>query len=87
MDSLLKAMSSDLQKEVLDHLKYYITIDEDGAERWRLNGKLHREDGPAVIYPNGTQVWYRNGLRHREDGPAVIREDGIQWWYRNGKCI
>ena len=23
-----------------------------------LNGKLHREDGPAVIYANGTKEWW-----------------------------
>ena len=33
---------------------------EDG-EYWYLNGKWHREDGPAVIYSDGTQAWYING--------------------------
>jgi hypothetical protein len=22
---------------------------------------LHRDDGPAVIYPDGTQEWYKRG--------------------------
>jgi hypothetical protein len=56
----------------------------DGTQVWLLNGKRHREDGPAVIYPNGTQCWYMNGKLHREDGPAVIYPNGTQEWYTNG---
>ena len=48
------------------------------------NEKLHREDGPAIIYSNGSKVWYRNGLCHRDDGPAVIDSDGFKAWYKNG---
>jgi hypothetical protein len=33
---------------------------------------LHREDGPAVIWPHGTKEWYQNGVLHREDRPAVV---------------
>jgi len=51
---------------------------------WYLNGKLHREDGPAAIDPNGTKRWYLNGKRHREDGPAEIHADGSKRWYLNG---
>ena len=25
-----------------------------------MNGKLHREDGPAVEYANGSKFWYLN---------------------------
>jgi hypothetical protein len=53
-------------------------------KRFYLNGKLHREDGPAVIYPNGTKVWLLNDKLHREDGPAYIGSDGRQEWYLNG---
>ena len=45
------------------------------------NGKLHREDGPAVIH-NGTKEWYQNGEKHRVDGPAIIT-NGEKWWYQN----
>ena len=34
---------------------------EDGAQAWYLDGKLHREDGPAVIYPNGHQEFWVKG--------------------------
>ena len=56
-------------------------------ERYEIrnnHGQLHREDGPAVIYPNGSYHWYRNGRRHRDDGPAEVFPDGKQFWYQNG---
>jgi hypothetical protein len=59
----------------------------DGTKVWWLNGKLHREDGPAVIWPDGTEYWYLNGKRHREDGPAYIGSNGRQLWYLNNKNI
>jgi len=45
---------------------------------------LHREDGPAVMYPNGDCSWYYHGQRHREDGPAVITGN-YQEWYHHGQ--
>jgi len=30
-------------------------------QEWFLNGVLHREDGPAVIWADGTKFWYLNG--------------------------
>jgi hypothetical protein len=33
---------------------------DDGSQMWFLNGKIHREDGPAVIYPDGSQMWFLN---------------------------
>jgi len=62
-------------------------IDSDGSQYWYKDDELHREDGPAVIWPNGTQFWYINGKYHREDGPAIIRPDGTQYWYINDKEI
>ena len=35
-------------------------IDPFGTKIWRLNGKLHREDGPACEYPDGTKYWFLN---------------------------
>ena len=37
-----------------------IKVSSDGAKFWYLNGKLHREDGPAVEYSNGDKRWYLN---------------------------
>jgi hypothetical protein len=56
-----------------------------GRQEWLLNGKHHREDGPAIIFPDGFQSWWLNDKRHREDGPAVIYPNGTKKWYLNGK--
>ena len=58
----------------------------DYGKHWYLNGKLHREDGPAIEYANGTKDWYLNGELHREDGPACEYSNGDKIWYLNGKC-
>ena len=43
----------------------------DGTKRWYLNGKLHREDGPAFECANGSKGWYLNGKR--VTGEDVLR--------------
>ena len=58
-----------------------------GSKEWYVNGKLHREDGPAVEYANGTKEWCVNGRLHREDGPAVEWADGTKSWWINGKRL
>jgi hypothetical protein len=61
-------------------------IDNDGNKRWKNSeGKLHREDGPAIEHSDGSRSWYINGKFHREDGPAVERADGSLEWWSNGK--
>ena len=61
------------------------TINKYGDIKYRLNGFLHRTDGPAIEYVNGSKEWYVNGERHRIDGPAIERVDGNKWWCINGK--
>jgi hypothetical protein len=73
------------------------TITKHGDKEWRLNGKLHREDRPAVEHAtgskawwlnewaNGSKFWYLNGKFHREDGPAIEWNDGTKSWYLNGR--
>jgi hypothetical protein len=56
----------------------------DGTKLWLLNGKLHRENGPAVEHPWGTKCWFQNGLLHRVGGPAVEDSNGTTSWYRSG---
>jgi len=60
-------------------------IDENRTQFYYLNNKLHREDGPAIEYPDGTKLWYKNDKLHREDGPAVIWADGSISWYLDEK--
>ena len=66
-------------------IKYEVKVYSDGYTEWYLNGKLHREDGPACEYTNGSKSWWVNGKRHREDGPARELSDGSKLWYLNGK--
>ena len=38
-----------------------VMVYPNGDKYWFLNGKLHREDGPAYEHANGTKSWYLNG--------------------------
>ena len=60
------------------------TADDNGNVVWRLNGKLHRLDGPAIEAADGTKVWYLDGLRHRLDGPAIEWLEGAVEYWVNG---
>ena len=62
---------------------YIVKVDDYGNKYWFLNDKYHREDGPAVEYPNGCKFWYLNDKLHREDGPAVEYDTGGKYWYLN----
>ncbi len=57
----------------------------NGDKFWYLDGKLHREDGPAVERSNGHKEWCLNGGFHRENGPAVEYMNGDKHWCLNGK--
>ena len=54
-----------------------------GTKEWKLNGKRHRLNGPAVVNING-QSWWKFGQLHREDGPAVSGDIYTDMWYLNG---
>jgi hypothetical protein len=57
-----------------------------GRMEWRLDGLLHREDGPAYINDIGDEYWYLYGLFHREDGPAIKAHNYVSWYF-HGKYI
>ena len=65
--------------------EYTVKVDKNGTKEWYLNGKRHREDGPAYISESGNKQWYLNGKLHREDGPAAEWEDGTKQWFLNDK--
>jgi len=52
--------------------------------------RLHREDGPAVIYDRGDEEWWLHGRLHRppdasgEHLPAITRVDGSRSWFVDG---
>lgn len=63
-------------------------IDYNGNRFWTdLQGRWHREDGPAIERVDGSKEWFTHGLLHREDGPARIgvwAPNDDEWWV-NGK--
>jgi hypothetical protein len=74
-----------IKEDVMDAMKPICEIDVDGNKYWHLNGKQHREDGPAVEYADGSKYWYINGEIHRIDGPAIEYANGNKFWYFNDK--
>ena len=68
-------------------IEYKVKVSSDGTRVWFLNGKLHREDGPAIECTNGANNWFLNGKRHREDGPAIEYDSGHKYWYINGEQL
>jgi len=69
----------------MSYKEYTVKVYNSGDKEWYLNGKRHREDGPAIEYASGNKHWYLNGELHRKDGPAVEYADGEKAWYLNGK--
>ena len=47
-------------------------IDMYGVIRYQdANHRLHRENGPAIIFPDGDSSWFFDGKLHRINGPAI----------------
>ena len=69
-------------------IEYTVMVYDDGYKAWYLNGKRHREDGPAIEWANGCKSWYLNGKLHREGGPAIEGVlNGTKKWYLNGEQV
>ena len=58
-----------------------------GDKEWYLNGKLHREDGPAFERANGDKEWWLNDKRHRLDGPAIECINGDKLYFIYGEEV
>ena len=69
----------------MNYITYEVRVYADGYKYWYLDGKRHREDGPAVKCADGSKEWYLNGKRHRKDGPAIEDASGGKSWFLNGK--
>jgi len=69
----------------MGYITYEVKVYDSGSKFWRLNGKQHREDGPASEWDNGSKEWFLNGELHREDGPATEWASGNKEWFLNGK--
>lgn len=59
-------------------------VEHKGICLWLNMGKLHCDDGPAMLYPKKEFTAYAClGKLHRLDGPAVLYKDTAHW-YRHG---
>ena len=65
--------------------EYKVKVYDDRTEWRNLEGKFHRENGPAIEHSDGYKSWWINGQRHRIDGPAIEWDDGYKEWCINGK--
>ena len=66
---------------------YEVTVSANGTVRYRQNGKLHNEHGPAVTWADGTVLYYLNGKFHNDKGPALRRDNGYVEYWLNDKRV
>ena len=61
----------------------------DGTKEWRLSGKIHREDGPAIEWKSGNKYWYLNNKEvHPETIVDLWLSRGVFCWYdQNNDCL
>ena len=48
-------------------IEYTVKVWANGYKAWYLNGKRHREDGPAMEWANGYKAWWLNGKEVTEE--------------------
>jgi hypothetical protein len=66
---------------------------------WIDGGRLHRANGPALVYRGPRRSWLRDlasgfprsrewwvaGRRHKADGPAIVLANGDRQWWTGGR--
>jgi len=55
---------TDVFQQILENLHNPIVFMEDGV--------YHREDGPAIIYPNGNKEWWFRGVKYSSESELEI---------------
>ena len=48
-------------------IEYTVIVYPEGSKSWWLNGKRHREDGPAIEWADGDKSWWLNGKEVTEE--------------------
>ena len=48
-------------------IEYTVRVHDNGDKKWYLNGKLHREHGPAIERVDGYKEWVLKGERLTEE--------------------
>ena len=60
-----------------------VTVGKYGDKAWYHNGKLHREDGPAIEWANGYKEWYINDKRVTEkdvlNSSQTVEIEGVKY--------
>ncbi len=56
----------------MSYKEYTVKVYDDGVKHWLMNGKLHREDGPAIEYANGTKRWFLDGKEYSK--PVFLKK-------------
>jgi membrane carboxypeptidase/penicillin-binding protein PbpC len=80
-----------------EYIEYQVRVYPNGTKAWYLEGKLHREDGPAIEYANGHKAWYLEGEQLTEEeynrrmNPVqqltIEYPNGNKYWYLNGEQL
>ena len=88
-EEIIKIKATEHAKRLIecnaDHITAYVNIHQI---EYRIDGIIHREDGPARIVGTGDDrnyYWYMHGKIHRENGPAMVYSNGTTVWLKNGK--
>lgn len=57
----------------------------DGSYKYYRDGKVHRDDGPAIFWAKSQQYkYFIEGVLTRRGGPAILTPT-CEYWYQNGK--
>ena len=54
-------------KVIENNIEYDVIEYNNGDKMYWVNGKLHREDGPAIEYANGSRAYFINGISYSEE--------------------
>ena len=75
----LRDLMKRFRKELLENFTEVIVL--KNYVKYKVRGKLHREDGPAIEHTDGSKEWYRFWKFHRIDGPArEVANGNKEWW-------
>ena len=44
-----------------------IVLENEDGKCWIVDGKLHREDGPAIECTNGNKAWFLKGKQYSKE--------------------
>ena len=81
----LKNQIEQLKQSVISSQNKIFFQDKDGTLRYyNSEGKLHNDNGPAVVFIDGTELYYDNGLINNLKGTAINSVDGSKIYYVKG---